>query len=211
MSLYAHPLHQMEADAAWRALAAHDRLAILVVQGTNGFEAVHAPILAATEADGHQSVKLHVARANGIWRAAPGPAMLIAPGPQAYVTPSAYETKRRTGRAVPTWNYEAVHAWGDLTAFDDADALRALVAALSDRHEAGRPEPWALSDAPEDYTARLVAGIVGLSLRVTRIVGKAKLSQEKPAEDFAGVVQALTESPDPRDAETAAAMRRARS
>lgn len=199
--MYARPQHQLSESEAEAALRSFDRIAILTVHGPDGLAAVHVPILV----DGGR-VLLHVARANPIWRAAPCPALLVCPGPDAYVSPGWYETKKRTGRAVPTWNYEAVHVAGALTAFDDPERLRALVAAQSDAHEQGRPEPWAVDDAPPDYIDAMLRGFVGLELTIDKLSGKRKVSQDKPAEDRAGVMAALAGSADGRDRAIAAAM-----
>ncbi len=200
--LYGNPKHLMTEPEARAALAAFDRLAIIVTQGADGFRATHAPI--AYE-DG--KIISHVSRGNPQWRAAPCDVLVILPGPETYISPSWYETKKRDARAVPTWNYESVQAWGRLSVQDDPAKLRQIVSALSDRHETGRPEPWAVSDAPEDYVQRLLKAIVGFEIELTRVEGKRKLSQDKPDEDFSGVVAALDASADERDRVVAARMR----
>ena len=201
MTLYAHPRHRLEDAEARKAMAAFDRLAVLILLHEGEFAAVHAPILVNNEC-----VNMHVARANPIWRAAPCPGLLILPGPEAYISPGWYASKAETGRAVPTWNYEAIHVRGDIAAFEDRDRLKNMVARLSDRHEAGRAAPWTIEEAPEDYLDRLLNGIVGLELTITGIEAKAKLSQEKAVPDQAGVIAGLAASPDPRDGMVAAAM-----
>jgi transcriptional regulator len=199
--MYAHPKHVLSEDEALAIARTYGRAAIIVTGGAAGLAATHAPIL-------WQDMKIltHVARANAHWREAPCHALVILGGAETYVSPSWYGTKHRTGRAVPTWNYEAVHIFGRLVAFEDRARLRALVAALSDRHEAGRAAPWRLEDAPGDYIEGLLGAIVGLELTVERIEGKRKLSQEKPDEDFDGVLAALSASDDARDRAVAEAM-----
>ncbi len=201
--LYGHPRHALSESDARAALAAYDRAAILVTSGPSGLRATHLPLFIE---DGRAIG--HVARANPIWREAPCPALLIAPGPETYVSPGWYETKKRDGRAVPTWNYETIQAWGALTIFEDAQRLHDVVARLSARHEDGRAEPWRIEDAPADYTARLIAAIVGVEIALERVEAKRKLSQEKTAPDFDGVLAALSRSEDPRDGAVAAAMKR---
>jgi len=200
--MYGHPRHLMSDAEARAALAAFDRAAILTVAGPSGLDAAHVPV----QLRGDRIIG-HLARANPIWRAAPCPALLICPGPETYVSPSWYATKAETGRAVPTWNYEAVHVAGALTAFDEPERLRALVAAQSRAHEAGRPEPWAIEDAPADYIDAMLRGFVGLELTIAQLSGKRKFSQDKPIEDRAGVIDALSASADPRDRSVADAMR----
>lgn len=127
----------------------------------------------------------HVARANPHWRLLdPGtPSLAIFQGGDGYVTPSWYAAKQETAKVVPTWNYIAVHVHGRLSVVEEPAALRDIVARLTDRHEAGRPTPWALSDAPEDFIAANLKAIVGLVLEVERVEGKAKLSQNRSAPD----------------------------
>lgn len=199
--MYGHPKHLLSDDAARAALARFDRAAILVTSGAAGLLATHLPLIV----EGDRLIG-HMARPNPHWREAPVDALVIMPGAETYVSPSWYETKARTGRSVPTWNYETLHVWGRLTTYEEPERLRANVAALSARHEQGRAPEWTLADAPEDYIAALLRGIVGVEIAITRIAGKRKLSQDKPAEDFAGVLAALTASEDARDNAVARAM-----
>ena len=113
-----------------------------------------------------------------------------------YVSPSWYPTKAATGKVVPTWNYTAVHATGRLEIIEDPAALRDIVTSLTDRFEAGREKPWAVSDAPPDYMAAMLKGIVGVVLHITKLEGKTKLSQNKSRADQEGVAAgAATENP----------------
>lgn len=201
-TLYGNPKHLIPEEDARAALAAHDRLAIIVTHGPNGLSATHAPV--AVE-DG--KLISHVSRGNPQWKDAPCDVMVIAPGPETYISPSWYETKKRDQRAVPTWNYEAIHVWGKLRLIDDKARLRDIVDKLSQRHENNRPDPWAIEDAPEEYIDRLLSFIVGFEITLDRVEGKRKLSQEKPDDDQAGVLAALETSEDPRDRAIAARMR----
>jgi transcriptional regulator len=112
---------------------------------------------------------------------------VIFQGPQAYVTPSWYETKRETHKVVPTWNYAVVHAWGVPRVIEDAAWLADQIGALTRAHEAARPDPWAVTDAPEAFVAAQIRGIVGVEIPIRRIEGKWKVSQNRPAADRAGV------------------------
>ena len=138
----------------------------------------------------------HVARANPVWRDVDPAAEVLAifQGPQAYVSPSWYPTKREHGRVVPTWNYAVVHAHGRLHVRDDAAWAHALVDGLTREHEAARPAPWSVDDAPADYVATLTAAIVGIEIAVTRLAGKWKTSGNQPAANRAGVAQGLAAS-----------------
>lgn len=200
--LYGNPKHLIGEEEARAALAAFDRLAIIVTHGADGFRATHAPI-----AYENGRIVSHISRANPQWKEAPCDVMVILPGPDTYISPAWYETKKRDARAVPTWNYESVQIWGRLTVTEDPARLREIVAALSDRHEAGRPEPWAITDAPEDFIERLLQFIVGFDIEIAQIAGKRKMSQEKPSEDVAGVIAALSASADERDRLVAARMK----
>ncbi|MBN8942916.1 MAG: FMN-binding negative transcriptional regulator [Rhizobiales bacterium] len=146
----------------------------------------------------------HLAKANPQCRTSPiGDALAIFMGPDAYVTPSWYPTKQETGKVVPTWNYVAVHAYGPVEFFDDANRLRAVVDRLTSLHEKDRASPWTSSDAPEDFIQAQLRGIVGLRMPVTRIDGKRKMSQNRNAADRDGVVRGLAGSE--RDSDRAVA------
>jgi transcriptional regulator len=166
-------------------------LATLVTTGAAGLEASHVPMLLDDEPAPLGTLIGHVARENPQWRSGGGESLAIFLGADAYVSPSWYPTKKRTGKVVPTWNYVAIHAYGRVEFFDDEERLRALVTSLTQRHEAGRPEPWAVTDAPEDYVRAMLKAIVGFVLPIARLEGKWKMSQNRPPEDRAGTVVAL--------------------
>lgn len=184
------------------------RLATLVTLGGDGLEASHLPVLLDADRGPYGTLLGHFSRANPQWsRIAPDvQALAIVTGPDAYVTPSWYETKRQTGKAVPTWNYVAIHAYGNLELFEDPEQLRSVVTRLTDRHEAGRPDAWAVGDAPEDFLQGMFKGIVGFRLPIARIEGKWKMSQNRSAEDRAGVVDGLRSEGGPEELAVAALM-----
>jgi len=186
------------------------RLALLVSQGADGVpDATHLPMVLEPAEAPHGTLYGHVAKANAHWRGlrAAGRARAVFSGPEAYVSPSLYAAKREHGRVVPTWNYVAVHAIGAVEVFEDPDRLHALVARLTDRHEAPRAEPWAVTDAPEDFVRAQLKGIVGVALRIETLIGKRKLSQNRSAADRDGVIAGLAASADPRDVAVSEAMR----
>jgi transcriptional regulator len=155
----------------------------------------------------HGALLGHVARPNDQWRAEPvGEALVIVRGPDAYVSPAWYAAKAEHGRVVPTWNYVTAHVYGELVVHDDPAWVEDVVRRLTAKHEAGRADPWSVDDAPPAFVAGQLRAIVGVELRITRIEGKAKLSQNRSAADRAGVVAGLTEDGDPASAE---AVRRA--
>ena len=144
----------------------------------------------------------HIAIANDQWKAAlPGAqALAIVRGPQAYISPSWYESKARHGRVVPTWNYEAVHLTGTIAFHTDPEWLRAFVTRLTRLHEGGREHPWAVTDAPPEYIDGQLRAIVGVELTIAAIEAKQKLSQNRSDLDRAGVVTGLRDQPDPGSA-----------
>jgi transcriptional regulator len=138
----------------------------------------------------------HVARNNPHWRAGvTGESMVIAHGPEAYVSPSWYAAKREHGRVVPTWNYLIAHVYGQLVVHDDIEWLRSLVTRLTSRNEAARSRPWSVDDAPAAFVEGQLRAIVGVELRIARIEAKAKLSQNRSAADRAGVIAGLDGHP----------------
>jgi len=150
----------------------------------------------------------HLAAANPQWQTAqPGAlGLAIVHGPQAYVSPSWYESKARHGRVVPTWNYQAVHLTGRLTIHRDPEWLRSLVSRLTRRHEEPNPRPWAVTDAPPEYVNGQLKAIVGVELTITAVEAKDKLSQNRSAPDQAGVVAGLRGQPGPGPAAIAERM-----
>ena len=184
------------------ALAATGPAVIVANDGQGGFEANHVPLLV----DAPDLLLGHVAKSNPLAGMSGRAALAIFTGPDAYVTPSWYPRKAESGRVVPTWNYVAVHVHGRIERFDDKERLRDLLNRLTDRHEALRPHPWALADAPEDYLAAQMRGIVGLRLVIERIEAKAKLSQNRNAADRAGVAAGLRRDGGAKAAEVADSM-----
>jgi transcriptional regulator len=184
------PKHFIQDDpAALAALMRDHPLAMLVHTGPDGLTADHVPLEfdAAT-----QTLRGHVARANPLWRQAAGqPVLAVFRGPEAYVSPSWYPSKAEHHKVVPTWNYAVVHAHGPLAAVEDAPWLHALVSRLTAHHEAPRAQPWAVADAPADYVQQMLRAIVGIEIGVERLVGKWKVSQNRPAADREGVAGAL--------------------
>ena len=189
------------------ALMDQTRLAMLVTCGEQGLQATHLPLLRTFHGE-YGTLHGHLAKANPQWRdlAAGLEALVIFPGGDAYVTPSFYPGKIEHHKVVPTWNYQAVHAYGAAEVFTDAERLRQLVSDLTRKHEAGRPAPWSVDDAPQDYIDGMLRAIVGFALPIRRLEGKRKLSQNRDAQDHAGVRAGLAASPDPRDREVACSM-----
>lgn len=179
-----------------RSLVRDVHVGQLVTVGPDGVpDATLLPVLWEDD-----EVVVHLARANEHWRriADGSPGLVVVTGPDAYITPRWYASKREHGRVVPTWNYSVVQLSGPVTVHDDVDWLREAVTRLTTRHE-GRSadgEPWHVGDAPERFVSGQLRAIVGVSLAVTRVEAKAKLSQNRSAEDQAGVVDGLVDSAD---------------
>ena len=192
---------------AMHALMRAAPLATLVVPTATGLQANPLPLQLREDAQGWVLAG-HVARANPVWQAAPtGEVLAVFSGAQGYVSPGWYASKAAHGKVVPTWNYATVHAHGSLRWIDDAEWLRAFLDGLTRTHEAGQAHPWQMSDAPADFTAQLLQAIVGLELRITRLEGKFKLSQNRPAADQQGVLAGLQQNGDAGSAALAEAMR----
>lgn len=188
------PKHFEQNDpAALQSLMREHPLAMLVHQGPDGLTADHIPL----EFDaGTTTLRGHVARANPIWRAAAGqPVLVVFRGAEAYVSPSWYPAKAEHHKVVPTWNYAVVHAHGPLQVVDDAPWLHALVSRLTAHHETPQPQPWAVTDAPEDFVQQMLRAIVGIQIPVERLVGKWKVSQNRSVADRSGVATALAGHP----------------
>ena len=182
-------------------LIQHTRLAQLVSVGEHGLQASHLPLLLNPDEGANGTLYGHMAKANPQWRDLQNgaEALVIFAGADAYVSPAFYPAKAEHGKVVPTWNYLAVHAYGKAEVFTDAERLLAVVSALTDRHEGGRPQPWAVSDAPADYIDGMLKAIVGFALPIERVIGKRKLSQNRSPADIAGVREGLAASTDVRD------------
>jgi transcriptional regulator len=165
-------------------------LACLVTLDASGLVADHVPLLIDPDPAPLGRLLGHVARGNPVWQTV-GEALAVFQGPAAYVSPSWYASKEATGKVVPTWDYAVVHAHGRLRAVDDSTWVRDQVERLTAGQEAGRPHPWAVSDAPTGYIEQMLRGIVGIELVINRLVGKWKVSQNKPAADRAGVIAVL--------------------
>jgi transcriptional regulator len=158
------------------------------------------PFLLDTTRGEYGTLVGHVARANPVWQAFSREveSLVLFQGPQAYVSPAWYASKAVHGKVVPTWNYAVVQARGLPCVIEEPTALRGILAALTDRHEGGRAAPWHLDDAPADFTDTLLTQIVGIEIPLTRLTGKWKVSQNRPAADRAGVVAGLQSEADPQ-------------
>jgi transcriptional regulator len=184
-------------------------LTTLISVGANGPIVSNLPIVFDAGASPYGTISGHLARGNPQWRESDltKPALALFMGADAYVSPGWYVSKKEHGKVVPTWNYSMIVASGRLEIFEDADALRAQVETLTKRFEAQFEKPWEVADAPEDFVARQIKGIVGVRLHIESIEGKAKLNQNRSAADQEGVVAGLSPSERAGDRAVAGQMR----
>ena len=182
------------ADSAEISALMRDRpFAAFISAGSGGLEVTHVPTVVKLHG-GHPSViECHLARANPHWKefTQARDALMIFGGPQGYIRPNWYASKRLDGKVVPTWNYAVVHAHGRAEAVDDRAWLERHVSELTEQQEQGQSEPWATRDAPRSYLEAMLRGIVGIRIEITRLEGKWKMSQNRNAADRAGVVRGL--------------------
>ena len=201
------PAHLAADDATVRELLARHGAADLITLTADGLLATMLPFAYEPAAGEHGALYGHVARNNDQWRQpALGESLAIVRGPDAYVSPSWYAAKAEHGRVVPTWNYVTAHVYGRLVVHDDPAWVEDVVRRLTAKHEKaraavpGQSQEWTVDDAPRAYIDGQLRAIVGLELQITRIQAKAKLSQNRPAADIAGVVAGLSARGDDRSA-----------
>lgn len=172
-------------------LAAHPLGLLITVDADGAPVANPIPFHLAPTRGTHGTLCAHVARANPVWQSTGQQVLVVFQGAEGYISPSGYPGKAEHGKVVPTWNYVMVQARGPLVVLDEAAATHALVTRLTDHHEAAQPRPWAVADAPADYVASMLRAIVCIEVPLISLVGKFKLSQNRSAEDRAGLVGAL--------------------
>ncbi|MCJ2128064.1 FMN-binding negative transcriptional regulator [Methylobacterium sp. E-045] len=191
--MYEPPHFRTEDVTAQAALIRACPLGLLVSAGAGGLMANPVPFLLDEGAGGEHTLRAHLARANPQWRDLDGLAecLVVFQGPDRYVTPSWYATKRETGKVVPTWNYVTVQARGRPRVIEDEVWLRRQIDDLTRMQEAGRDAPWSVADAPPAFTAAQIRGIVGIEIPIARFTGKWKVSQNRTEADRAGVAAGL--------------------
>ena len=202
--MYTPPAFRDEDRAALLATMRAARLANFVTATADGPLVTPLPLMVDETEGEHGVIYTHLAKANPQWRVPPlGEALATFMGQEAYITPAWYATKQESGKVVPTWNYVAVHAHGPVEFFEDADRLRDVVTRLTILHESARATPWQVNDAPADFVAAQLRGIVGLRMPITRLEGKRKMSQNRNEADRAGVIAGLSASERVSDREAA--------
>jgi transcriptional regulator len=209
--MYQPPHFREDRIEVQHALIRAHSLGLLVTAGPSGLQANHIPFLVDDDGSEGGTLRGHLARANPQVRelSAVDECLVVFQGPQLYISPSVYPTKRETGKVVPTWNYITVHVWGRPRVIDDFAWLRQQIDDLTRHKEAPRAAPWQVSDAPDAFVAAQIKGIIGVEIPIARIEGKWKVSQNRPAIDRTGVAEGLRGNGD--DAEVMASHVAARS
>ena len=171
-------------------------LATLVTYSSGVLNANHIPVYLSGSPAPYGALQGHIARANPLLgEIADGiETLALFQGPDSYISPSWYATKKETGEVVPTWNYAVVHAYGVLRVVDNASWLRAQLDALTEHNESPFPEPWAVSDAPPEHINKIMAAIIGVEMVITKLLGKWKVSQNQPTQNQVSVIAGLKAS-----------------
>lgn len=193
------PLHFREDRlAVQHALIRAHSLGLLITAGPGGLQANYVPFLVDELSSDRGTLRAHLARANPQIQelTAVDECLVVFQGPQHYISPSLYPTKRETGKVVPTWNYITVHVWGRPQIIDDAGWLRRQLNDLTNHQEHSRALPWQVADAPQPFVAVQIKAITGVEIPIARIEGKWKVSQNRPAVDQVGVVVGLNSGGD---------------
>lgn len=200
--MYCPESFQEQRPEVLHRLMAEHPLATVVRPSAEGLVADHLPLLHLPSPDGPGHLIGHVARANPLWQSSPhDELLLIFQGPQAYISPNWYATKADGGRVVPTWNYAVLHVHARMTAIDEPEALMGILEQLTQRHEAEQPHPWHVSDAPAEFTHKLLDHIVGVRFEILRMQGKFKTSQNQPGINRTSVAAGLRSSGRQQDQE----------
>jgi transcriptional regulator len=196
--MYQPPHHREDRLEVQHALIESHPLGLLISMGAEGLLANSIPFVLKREAGPRGTLLAHLARANAQWRDLDGQKVLaVFQGPQAYVSPSNYQTKRETGKVVPTWNYAMVQARGTARVHADAAWLEPQINALTSTHEEHRDHAWAVDDAPRNFIESQMRGIVGVEIEIDVLEGKWKVSQNRPEADRRGVAEGLAhDAPD---------------
>jgi transcriptional regulator len=190
--MYTPPSFKQEDIAVLREMMSQIGFISLITHTVNGLVATQAPVLFDASGGEHGMLRGHIARANPQWKTADeGEAMAIFLGPNGYVSPQWYASKREHGRVVPTWNYVAIHAHGQVRFSEDRDLLRDIVTQLTDLHEAKFEQPWKVSDSPSDYIDAMLNAIIAFEMPISRIESSWKLSQNRSEADRVGAMEGL--------------------
>lgn len=186
------PFEEARPELLHDLVRSHPFGALVILSGTE-LSGNHIPFLIRPDEGEKGTLCGHVSRANPVWKQFGGvtEALVMFQGPQSYITPSWYPSKHADGKAVPTWNYAVVHAYGRPSAIEDPHWLLEHVTQLTAVHESGQALPWKVSDAPKDYLDQMLSRIVGIEIPISKLVGKWKVSQNRARPDRLGVAAGL--------------------
>ena len=203
--MYVPKLHEELDVSVLHALVKAHPLGAWVTYSDAELIANHIPFLLDSTRGKHGTLVGHVARANRVWQSYSTTvnSVVVFQGVETYITPSWYPSKHAHGKAVPTWNYAVVHAHGLPRVIEEREWLLAHLSQLTDVHEAEQALPWRVSDAPPDFIDRLLQVIVGIEIPIEKLIGKWKVSQNRPEPDKLGVVAGLLTRDDERSRQMA--------
>ena len=167
--------------------------ATLITNSTSGLEANHIPLFVNRSND-RDVLQGHLSKANPLWQSVPdrSEVLVVFQGPNAYISPNYYPSKKEHGKVVPTWNYVAVHVKGTITYIHDEQWNKAMINNLTNQHEQAQATPWSIADAPNEYIQKMLSAIVGIEIEMSSIVGKWKVSQNQSADNKSGVIAGLS-------------------
>ncbi len=191
--MYTPKYHALTNVAAMRAHIAEYPLGAWVCMAQSQLMANHIPFVLDVQHGAHGRLLGHVSRANPVWRqlADGAPSVVMFMGPHAYITPSWYPGKNQHGKVVPTWNYVTVHAHGMARAIEDTEWILDVINRLTDAQESRRDTPWRVSDAPAAYIDQMLKAVVGIEIKIERLEGRLKVSQDEDKQDRLGAVEGL--------------------
>lgn len=191
--MYTPKYHALTNVAAMRAHIAEYPLGAWVCMAQSQLMANHIPFVLDVQHGAHGRLLGHVSRANPVWRqlADGAPSVVMFMGPHAYITPSWYPGKHQHGKVVPTWNYVTVHAHGMARAIEDTEWIMDVINRLTDAQESRRDTPWRVSDAPAAYIDQMLKAVVGIEIKIERLEGRLKVSQDEDKQDRLGAVEGL--------------------
>jgi len=187
---------QKNREALYDLIRKHP-LATLVVNTSSGLCANHIPLRLVRNSSTDIVLHGHIAKANPLWKDSSREALAIFQGTDAYISPNWYPTKQEHGKVVPTWNYVAVHAAGQIQFIDERHWKANFLERLTEEHESNQEKPWAVSDAPEEFTEKMLSAIVGFEIAVRELSGKWKISQNQIEKNQTGAINGLSASSDP--------------
>lgn len=191
--MYTPKYHALTNVAAMRAHIAEYPLGAWVCMAQSQLMANHIPFVLDVQHGAHGRLLGHVSRANPVWRqlADGAPSVVMFMGPHAYITPSWYPGKHQHGKVIPTWNYVTVHAHGMARAIEDTEWILDVINRLTDAQESRRDTPWRVSDAPAAYIDQMLKAVVGIEIKIERLEGRLKVSQDEDKQDRLGAVEGL--------------------